>query len=140
MEARARYAAQASLANLESFAGEAPCLCHGDVHRRNVLIAPNGRVILLDWEAVRYRVAAADFNQTRVDWLCPATDATTVAAYADRTGRDAGVFATQVAILRLLWHLRTYNFEVRVRRGARNVHAHHLEAVVGQCAEIQARS
>jgi aminoglycoside phosphotransferase (APT) family kinase protein len=137
LEADSRHVAEAAADDLGCLAGEAPCLCHGDVHRRNVLLTPNGDVVLVDWEAVRYRVAAADFNQATVNWLSSAQDTAAVAAYADRCGRDRSTFAAQVALLRLLWHLRTYNFQVLVRREPRDAHSHHLRAALEQWSAVQ---
>jgi aminoglycoside phosphotransferase (APT) family kinase protein len=114
------------------FKGEPPCLCHGDVHTGNFLRRRDGRISVIDWEAVRYRVAAADFNQLHDRWLSSAADLATMRAYAERQGRDFDVFARQVAILRFLWHLRTFNFYVRVQREPSAQHERHLEAALAQ--------
>lgn len=51
------------------FRGELPTLCHGDVHAGNFRTDRAGRFWVLDWEAARYRVPAADFNQLHDHWL-----------------------------------------------------------------------
>jgi hypothetical protein len=107
------------------FAGERPCLCHGDVWQANWLSGRDGTLWALDWEAARFRVAAADFNQMQADWLTPAQRSTVLTQYLALTGRDPEVFAAQVAVLRFLWHLRTYNFHVlAARRPPAEVRAH----------------
>ncbi len=42
-----------------------PRLCHGDVHGRNIMIPGDGRAVLIDWEASRFRTAPYDFAQLR---------------------------------------------------------------------------
>ena len=131
-----RKVEQRVLRATECFKGEFPCLCHGDVHAGNFLRRRDGHISVIDWEAVRFRVAAADFNQLHDGWLSPVADLATMSAYAEREGRDFEVFARQVAILRFLWHLRTFNFHVRVRGEASAGHASHLEAALDQAEKI----
>ncbi|MGW1996050.1 phosphotransferase [Embleya sp. NPDC001921] len=101
---------------MDVFADERPCLCHGDIHADNFLADPQQRMWLLDWEAARFRVAAADFNQLHAKCLSPGQCEDVLTAYCALTGRDPATFRIQVDLLRLLWHVRTYNFEVLVRR------------------------
>ena len=136
-ETDARHAAEAALEHLVCFAGEPPCLCHGDIHRDNVIIKRDGAIALVDWEAVRYRVAAADFNQLTVDWLSEEQAGKVVAAYAERCGRDRRTLGAQIALMRLLWHLRTYNFKVLVRRERPSRHLRHLRAATDEFKAMQ---
>lgn len=110
------------------FEDEPIVLCHGDVHRHNFLTTAEGALAVVDWEAVRYRVAAADFNQMRHRWLDRQQWAWVRDAYLDATGREASRFERQVRVLRILWHLRTYNFHTRVLRAPEPAHAVHLRA------------
>ena len=98
------------------FDQETPCLCHGDIHRGNFLTSPDGRFWTLDWEACRFRAAAADFNQLRVDWLDDDQEALLLTAYCAVTGRDEGRLRVQIRVLRILWYMRTYNFRVNILR------------------------
>lgn len=120
----------------ECFAREPICLCHGDVHVGNFLRRRDGRISVIDWEAIRFRVSAADFNQLHHDWLSPAADLALTRAYAERRGRDPDGFARQVAILRFLWHLRTFNFYVLILGEPAAGHARHLEAALAQAESI----
>jgi len=108
------------------FDSERPCLCHGDVHPGNFLMDDAGRMWLVDWEAARFRVAAADFNQMHMNWLDDEQQRTALTRYCDLTGRRIDLFAAQVGLLRLLWHVRTYNFHVSVLAEPPQAHAHHL--------------
>jgi aminoglycoside phosphotransferase (APT) family kinase protein len=130
MQREAATAGRAVLAGLECFRYESVCLCHGDVHAGNVLVEESGRLRLVDWEAVRYRVAAADFNQLHHEWLTDSADCALIARYAELTGRDVETFSSQVRALRCLWHIRTFNFHVLVRREPVRRHQRHLEASV----------
>lgn len=97
------------------FSGEPTCLCHGDVHRDNFMRDTSGRLWALDWEAAKYRVAAADFNQLRNGWLDAAGQDELLRTYAEIRGRYIIDFSRQIAILTLLWHVRTYNFFTAVK-------------------------
>ncbi|GAA3075300.1 phosphotransferase [Streptosporangium carneum] len=119
------------------FEGEAPCLCHGDVHRENWLADESGELWALDWEAARFRVAAADFNQMRAGWLTAEQEEVVLSRYLERSGRDRAVFTRQIAILRLLWHVRTYNFQVLVRGRAPERHRENLDAANALLDEIR---
>jgi aminoglycoside phosphotransferase (APT) family kinase protein len=97
-------------ASMRLFAGEAPVLCHGDVHPANFLSDHDGQLWALDWEAARFRVAAADFNQTHLGWLTESQQTALLKIYSIRSGRVPDLFCAQVRILQLLWHIRTFNF------------------------------
>ncbi|MEV7013769.1 aminoglycoside phosphotransferase family protein [Streptosporangium sp. NPDC051022] len=118
------------------FEGERPCLCHGDVHRENWLVDQAGELWTLDWEAARFRVAAADFNQMRAGWLTAGQEEIVLSRYLERSGRDRAVFTRQIAILRLLWHIRTYNFQVLVRGRSPRRHRENLDAANVLLGEI----
>lgn len=98
-------------AAVEVFDGEAPCLTHGDVHPGNFSWDDGNTLWVVDWEAARYRVAAADFNQMTIDWLDKVTFDAVVVRYCELTDRDPVRFRCQVQLLQLLWLLRTHNFE-----------------------------
>lgn len=110
----------------EVFSSERPCLCHGDIHSGNFLTDTEGCIWTLDWEAARFRVAAADFNQIQTGWLSRKQQLQLVTRYCHLTGRDIETFYTQVRLLQLLWHLRTYNFEVLVRHMPPERYEHHI--------------
>jgi aminoglycoside phosphotransferase (APT) family kinase protein len=135
-ERAVREAGQGVLRATGCFGREAPCLCHGDVHAANFLRARDGRISVIDWEAARFRVAAADFNQLHDRWLSPSADQAVLRGYAERTGRDLASFARQVAALRFLWHVRTFNFHVLVRGDPPTRHLRQLNAAVGQAGLI----
>jgi aminoglycoside phosphotransferase (APT) family kinase protein len=130
LQQQAGAAGRAVLAEMECFRDEAACLCHGDIHADNLLIDNRGGLHLVDWEAIRCRVAASDFNQLHQHWLSEATDLAAIAHYAELKGRDLGVFTAQVFALRCLWHLRTFNFHRLVRSEPARRHEAHLEASV----------
>lgn len=111
----------------EEFCDEAIRLCHGDVHPGNFLWR-DGELWVLDWEAARFRVAAADFNQLHHSWLDDAGQRRVLDRYCALTGRDAGPFLRQVRILRALWHLRTFNFHTLVLGANPAAYRQHLEA------------
>lgn len=113
---------------LTMFEDERPCLCHGDIHRGNFLTDTNNRLWVLDWEACRYRVAASDFNQLQVGWLNDADEAFVLTEYNRFTGRELPLLTTQIRILRLLWHIRTFNFHVNVLGRSAAACAHELTA------------
>lgn len=94
----------------EVFDAESPCLCHGDVYGANLLITEDDLLYLIDWEAARWRVAAADFNQVHVGWLSRRAQSFLIDRYAELTGRSPREFRRQVAVLQAFWHLRTANF------------------------------
>lgn len=127
-----REAGHRVLSAMGCFDREPPCLCHGDVHAQNFLRRSDGQISVIDWEAVRFRVAAADFNQMHHEWLSQPADEAVQRAYADLTARDPMAFARQIATLRFLWHVRTFNFHVLVRGEAPAQHAEQLEAACGQ--------
>jgi hypothetical protein len=110
----------------EVFSSEQPCLCHGDIHSGNFLRDAEGRIWTLDWEAARFRVAAADFNQIQTGWLSRNQQLQLVARYCHLTGRNIENFYTQVRLLQLLWHVRTYNFEILVRNMPPERYGHHI--------------
>jgi aminoglycoside phosphotransferase (APT) family kinase protein len=115
------------LAAESCFEGEPVCLCHGDVHAGNVLQDRGGRLWVVDWEAARFRVAAADFNQLHADWLTGDQQDAVLGRYAERTGRDPERLRLQVQVLRFLWHVRTYNFQVLVRGADPRTQRDHLD-------------
>ena len=135
-ECMVREAGHGVLRAAECFEGETPCLCHGDVHAANFLRRRDGWISVLDWEAVRFRVAAADFNQLHDRWLSPSADRAVMRAYAEQTGRDLASFARQVTSLRFLWHVRTFNFHVLVRGDSPSRHLRHLTGALGQARLI----
>lgn len=100
------------------FRNEPIVLCHGDIRGPNVLMDDDGKMWLVDWEAARFRVAAADFNQTHYGWLGPAEESTLIDAYIDRTGRDRDLLVDQIRSLRILWHIRTLNFYFLVHQSS----------------------
>ncbi|MDH6139336.1 MULTISPECIES: aminoglycoside phosphotransferase family protein [Kitasatospora] len=112
------------------FRGELPTLCHGDVHAGNFRTDRAGRFWVLDWEAARYRVPAADFNQLHDHWLSGGRQRVVLERYLERSGRDPLVFTRQIRLLRLLWHLRTYNFHTLVRGEPTAAHRRHLDAAM----------
>lgn len=97
-----------------AFEGELPRLCHGDVHAANFLADTMGSIWALDWEAARYRVPAADFNQLHNGWLSKQGQGAVLNRYLEGSGRSRAEFEAQIRILRLLWHLRTYNFSTQI--------------------------
>lgn len=110
------------------FESEKPTLCHGDVHAGNWMQDRTGRVWAVDWEAARYRVSAADFNQLHLGWLSPVQQRLVLDVYLELTGRDKADLLTQIAVLRFLWHLRTFNFHVIIRGMSPNAYREHLDA------------
>jgi len=112
----------------DAFDGEPIVLCHGDVHSGNFLSGVDGALWTLDWEACRYRVAAADFNQVAFRWMSPEQEKSLLNAYCDRTARDRMRFREQIRALRLLWHIRTFNFYVNVLNQETRRNEMHLAA------------
>lgn len=96
------------------FDGEPVTLCHGDVRDANIVTDQAGRNWLVDWEAARFRVPAADFNQMHYDWLTASQEKAVLEHYMELTGRDLNLFVRQIRSLRILWHLRTMNFYLLV--------------------------
>ncbi|WP_371599956.1 phosphotransferase family protein [Streptomyces sp. NBC_00564] len=96
------------------FDGEPVTLCHGDVRDANIVTDRVGQNWLVDWEAARFRVAAADFNQLHYGWLAASQEESVHERYVELTGRDSGLLAEQIRSLRILWHLRTMNFYLLV--------------------------
>jgi aminoglycoside phosphotransferase (APT) family kinase protein len=96
------------------FEDEPIVLCHGDVYQPNVLTDLAGNLWLIDWEAARYRVAASDFNQMRHGWLTYSQEQAVMREYVRLTGVDLDRLSGQVVSLRVLWHVRTLNFYMRV--------------------------
>lgn len=135
-----RGAADLLTGAMTCFEKEEPCLCHGDVHRGNWLVDRAGELWTLDWEAARFRVAAADFNQMRAGWLTAEQEEIVLSRYLERSGRDRTVFTRQIAILRLLWHLRTYNFQVLVRGRSPRRHLENLGAACSLLGEVLGES
>lgn len=117
--------------SLDIFDDEPIVLCHGDVHPGNFLTGIDAALWTLDWEACRYRVAAADFNQIAYQWMDPHQEQLLLDAYCDRTGRDGGRFREQVRALRLLWHIRTFNFYVNILHQDIDRYEPHLTAARG---------
>lgn len=107
-------------------------LVHGDVHGGNWLRDRDGHLWLIDWEACRWRVAASDFNQLRHHWLDADQERQLLDAYLQRTDAThdrAETLELQISAMRLLWHLRTYNFFTLVRHENPMRHESHLRAV-----------
>lgn len=110
------------------FLDERPTLCHGDVHCGNLLWDASGRLWVLDWEAARFRVPAADFNQLQHRWLSEAQQDVVITRYCQETQRDPLLFRAQISALRVLWHVRTFNFQVQVLLARPQDYAYHLDS------------
>ena len=128
---RSRQPSAGRLASVDPslFAGEPVVLCHGDIHRGNVIGDVTGQLWLVDWEAVRFRVAAADFNQLHQDWLTQAQERIVVDEYVRLTGHEPERLRRQIAFLRVLWHLRTLNFHIRVHGQTIDSQRRHVEGI-----------
>lgn len=99
----------------ELFSSETPVLCHGDIHRGNFLTGDRGLVVI-DWEASRWRVPSADFNQMHIGWLSLQEQQHVAKKYVAATSRDYSEFVRQIACLRAFWHIRTWNFTAKSGR------------------------
>jgi len=110
------------------FEDEPIVLCHGDVYQDNVLADLEGGLWLIDWEAARYRVAASDFNQIRHNWLNYPQEQALLREYVRLTGADGSRLSDQIASLRVLWHIRTLNFYVRVHKQSVQENYRHIDA------------
>ena len=104
-------------------------LCHGDVRRENLIQDRAGSLWLVDWEAARYRVPSSDLNQLPGSWISENSFAAFVKQYARLTSSDAIQLLLEADLFRLLWHLRTFNFEATIlRRSSSGTAAHLAEA------------
>ena len=122
---------------VEVLDGETPVHCHGDVHRGNFLTDDGGDLWVLDWEAARFRVAASDFNQMSHRWLKPDQELLVMQEYARQSGRDLRWLTAQIAVLRVLWHLRTFNFQILVKGSAEVTQQHHLVSVLDYVSQLR---
>lgn len=101
---------------LPKYGTEDICLCHGDVRDANFLTGRDGRLWLVDWEAIRYRVPASDFNQISHKWINDEEEARLLRSYCEMRNLALPNFLLEVQAYRVLWHLRTYNFKVNLCR------------------------
>jgi len=92
-----------------------PCLVHGDVHGRNVLVR-DGRCILIDWEAARFRSPAYDLVQLHTLDLAtrPADAALLREAYLSRRGSTCSAETLEglVRVFTGFWRTRMAIFMV----------------------------
>ncbi|WP_349367918.1 aminoglycoside phosphotransferase family protein [Salinarimonas sp.] len=88
-----------------------PSLVHGDVHARNIIVAADGRCVLIDWEAARLRSPAYDLVQLHALDLAGAPEE---AAHLRETYlRRRGLVGAEPALLRLV-HVFTQFWKVRM--------------------------
>jgi Ser/Thr protein kinase RdoA (MazF antagonist) len=119
-------ACRAALRHLPAYTAADLTLCHGDVRRANLLEDAEGRLWMLDWEAARFRVPACDFNQLTFEWLSEAQLEELTACYCGLRNVNPDQLRVEVGLFRILWHVRTFNFETTVLRRDGATLQHHL--------------
>ena len=75
---------------------------HGDLYAANVLVRPDGRACLLDWESAAIGSGLLDLAALTSGTLSAAERDRVVAAYADELGLDRSVLAEDLECCRLV--------------------------------------
>ena len=87
-----------------------PCLVHGDLHGRNIIVTDEDELFLIDWEASRLRIPAFDFAQFEYVNLRESPEGMT--SFLDDYLRvadpsmDAENLRCVISLVRAYWHCR----------------------------------
>jgi aminoglycoside phosphotransferase (APT) family kinase protein len=87
-----------------------PTLVHGDVHGRNIIVRPDNGLVMIDWEASRFRIGPYDLAQVLWMNLRSDTKAADVLlrayAHALPTEVDSVLLREAILVCRYFWHCR----------------------------------
>jgi aminoglycoside phosphotransferase (APT) family kinase protein len=120
-----------------------PCLVHGDVHGKNILVTPTGKLILIDWEASRFRCAPCDFAQVRYLNLraIPSLFQALLSAYLSERNCETGLitFVSAIEVFEVFWHVRMGLFQLQFPKACNlyfGTHNEHLDLARNQISKF----